>query len=87
MKSARIILVSVGAAVFLAALPSGEALADRASAHYHQAMALKRQGKIDKAIEEMNKALKQREDYAAVHRSIGILYRNKRNFNTAVFHL
>ncbi len=42
MKNARILLVSVGAAVIVAALPGGEALADRASAHYHKAMAFKR---------------------------------------------
>lgn len=63
------------------------ALADRATSHYHKAIALKRQGKYDAAIQELKAALAGRSDYAAAHRSIGILYRKKGDYTRAVTHL
>lgn len=75
------------AALALAILLPGAALADQASAHYHKALALKRQGKVDQAIGELKKALEQREDYAAAHYSIGVLYRQKNEHSKALFHL
>ncbi|MCA9673317.1 MAG: tetratricopeptide repeat protein [Myxococcales bacterium] len=68
-------------------LGAGEARADRASAHYHAAMAAKRAGRIGDAIAELKKALAERDDYAAAHYSIGILYRRKQQHFRAIIHL
>lgn len=61
--------------------------ADQASAHYHKGLAYKRQGKINLAIQELEKALEQREGYAAAHHSLGMLYRKKGNLTQALNHL
>jgi len=64
-----------------------DALADRAASLYHKAMALKRTGKKAEAIKTLQMALAEREDYAAVHRSLGILYRQSGNLSQAIYHL
>ena len=75
-------------AVLLAvALAPVAAVADKASAHYHQAMAYKRDGKLPEAIRELEAALQERHDYAAARYSIGILYRKRGAYRKAIYHL
>jgi superkiller protein 3 len=65
----------------------GSARADQAATHYHRAMALKAKGKTDLAIKALSEALVERENYAAAHRSLGVLYRQKKNYTKATIHL
>jgi tetratricopeptide (TPR) repeat protein len=69
------------------ALIAPPAQADRASSHYHQAMALKKRRNYKAAIAKLKDALRARSDYAAAHRSIGILYRKLKMNNKAIHHL
>jgi tetratricopeptide (TPR) repeat protein len=80
----RSLLIGIG---LLSLLIGGVAQADRASTHYHKAMALKRQGNIDQAIAALRQAIAERDDYAAAHRSIGVLYRQSKQYGKAVMHL
>lgn len=66
---------------------SGAVFADAASSHYRKALAYKRQGNVDQAIESLKKALELREDYAAVHHSLGMLYRKKNRLDKSIRHL
>jgi len=68
-------------------LLGGPAAADEAATYYHKAMAYKQQGKVDDAIRELRRAIELRQDYAAAHYSLGILYRQKREDQKAIFHL
>ena len=77
----RTLLIGIS---LLSLFAGGLARADRASTHYHKAMALKRQGKIDEAIAAMRQALEARNDYAAAHRSIGVLYRQRKQYGPSV---
>ncbi len=63
------------------------AWADRASAHYHDAMVFKRAGATNAAIKALKEAIGARDGYAAAHYSIGILYRKKGDHGKAVEHL
>lgn len=87
VKISRYLMVSLMAAFLVAAVLGGQAQADRASAHYHKALAFKRQGKLDEAIKALHLALENREDYAAAHHSLGMLYRQQGNHPKAAFHL
>lgn len=80
----RVLLMGIG---LMSLLVAGLAQADRASTQYHKAMALKRQGKINEAIAALRQALEARDDYAAAHRSIGVLYRQRGEYGKAVMHL
>jgi protein O-GlcNAc transferase len=61
--------------------------ADRASTLYRQAIAYKKQGKIPQAIAKLKDALQERSNYAAAHRSLGILYRRLKKYPKATYHL
>ncbi len=63
------------------------AYADEASSYYRKALAYKRQGNVDQAIDSLKKALELRENYAAAHQSLGILYRKKNKLGQAIQHL
>ena len=71
----------------LSILLAAPALAGPASDHYTRGLALKKAGKLDEAIAAMNRALEIRADYAAVHQSIGVCYRKKKDYASAEKHL
>lgn len=66
---------------------ASQAMADRASTLYRQAIAYKNQGKLAMAVAKLKEALQERPRYAAAHRSLGIIFRRQRKTNKAIYHL
>src|SRR5436305_191823 len=82
--SARSRLRLVFAAVALLGVGAvGAARADEAADHYNLGLQLKRVGKVDEAIAEVEKAIVARPKYAAAHLTLGNLWRAKGDYAKA----